>query len=40
MGALFFLVAYAWPHAAAAETLEARFLPPAAQAARRRRPPL
>jgi hypothetical protein len=28
MGALFFLVAYAWPHAAAAETLEARFVPP------------
>jgi hypothetical protein len=28
MGALFFLVAYAWPHAAFAETLEARFAPP------------
>jgi hypothetical protein len=29
MGALFLLVAYAWPHAAAAETLEARFAAPA-----------
>lgn len=28
MGALVLLVAYAWPHAAAAETLEARFAPP------------
>jgi hypothetical protein len=28
MGALFFLVAYAWPHAAGADTLEARFAPP------------
>jgi hypothetical protein len=28
MGAIFFLVAYAWPHAAAAGTLEARFSPP------------
>ena len=32
MGALFFLVAYAWPHAAGAETLEARFAPPAGAA--------
>jgi len=28
MGAIFFLLAYAWPHAAAADTLEARFSPP------------
>jgi hypothetical protein len=28
MGALLLLLAYAWPHAAAAESLEARFLPP------------
>lgn len=28
MGAVLLLVAYAWPHAAAAETLEARFAPP------------
>ena len=32
MGALFFLVAYAWPHAAAAVTLEARFAAPAGAA--------
>ncbi|HEX8954124.1 MAG TPA: DUF4846 domain-containing protein, partial [Polyangia bacterium] len=32
MGALFLLVAYAWPHAAAADTLEARFAPPAGAA--------
>ncbi len=29
MGALVLLVAYAWPHAASAEALEARFSPPA-----------
>jgi uncharacterized protein DUF4846 len=29
MGAVVFLVAYAWPHAAAAQALEARFPPPA-----------
>ena len=28
MAAIFFLLAYAWPHAAAADTLEARFSPP------------
>ncbi|HEY2745609.1 MAG TPA: DUF4846 domain-containing protein [Polyangia bacterium] len=28
MGALFFLVAYAWPHAPVADTLEARLAPP------------
>jgi hypothetical protein len=32
MGALLLLVAYAWPHAAAADTLEARFAPPAGAA--------
>jgi len=28
MAAIFFLLAYAWPHAAAADTVEARFSPP------------